>query len=302
MRRTVVSAALLALAAPAAAQAEPLPVKLKDGASWTQTIVKTRTDERDGATKTIATTTVLKVAYQAGEPAMLRETFVSVASADVPADALPKLTAQMQLVFPAVLEVDEALTPKRVVNWADLKAQIPKLGGDPKVLEAVSATFGSIDDKAAASLFKEQALVSLGQGTDLAVGESRPYEDQVANVLGGPPIKTSGEFKLVSHDPAARRARVTRRQALAPAAAAQSIGQSIELIAAKLDPEKASEAKAALAGLSLERQDVCRHEIDIPTGLAAKVDCTVSITSGLPGKVAKRTERWVITQSMPESR
>lgn len=295
-------AAVLVLLAPSVVQAETAPVRLKNGASWTQTIVKTRTDERDGASQAVTVTTVLRVTYTDGKPARLNETFVSLTSDDLPADMLQYVASQAKLVFPAVIEVDESLKPTRVVNWAELKSALDRMDGDPKVTEAVRATFGAIDDRAAASLFREQGLVSLGQGVDLPVGETQEYEGQAPNILGGPPIGTQGQFKLESYDKSAGRAVVTWRQALEPVSMAASIRTMVESLAAKVAPERLAQAKAELSVLTLDRQDACRYEIDLHTGLAAKSDCTVMIASGVPGKIAKRTEHWIITQSAPEPR
>ena len=132
----------LLLTQPSTASAA-MPVKLSDGASWSQTIARTRTDERGGRTHAATLTTVLKVTYKRpnGQPTTLRQDFVSAeAGAGFTGAEAAQAAAQAKLVFPAIVEVDDSLTPTRVVNWPDLRAtmdaEFAKLITDPKVLEA----------------------------------------------------------------------------------------------------------------------------------------------------------------------
>lgn len=305
MRRAVLALAIGV--APAAAHAVDLPIRLHDGATWTQTSVHTRTDVRNGGTRSSKATSVIKATYRKdGDAGAVRLDFVSFDVDGADAAAREGLTEKAKLVYPAVLEVDEALTPTRVRDWERVRetifqalaATIP----DPRALEAAKASFAGMDDAQAAALFKEQGLVALGQGTDLEPGDTRGYDSEVPNIMGGPPIKASGSFRLESVDKSKGRAVVTWAQTPDAASLTASLKVSLEAMLARVAPERQAEAKAQFADMILERREGCRYEIDMPTGLAASTDCTVEIRSGLKTQAAQRTERWVITQSLPESR
>lgn len=306
--RFAIAACALAMLAPAVSAATELPVVLSDGASWTQTVVKTRTDERDGAVKSATVTTVLKATFhQAGDgPATLAQDFISIGSDDAPAADLEQAQTLAKIVFPAVVEVDEALTPVRVVDWDALRARVVSVvgaqGGEQKTAEIFRSMFDKLDDQTAAGLFKELGLISLGQGTALNLDEPRSYEDQVPNILGGPPIKTHGVFTLESYDKAAGEAVVTWEQTLDQASATSSIRATIDALIQRAAPERRAEAAAALKDLTFDRTDVCRYSIDVATGLSSQTLCTMTVTSGAPGKTAKRVDHWSITQSKPETR
>lgn len=304
MRRRIL--ALAVALAPAAAHAVDLPIRLRDGATWIQTSVHTRTDVRNGGTRSSKATSVIKATYRKdGDAGTLRLDFVSFDVDGADAATREGLTEKAKLVYPAVLEVDEALMPTRVRDWERVRETIfQALAGtvpDARALEAAKASFAAMDDAQAAALFKEQGLVALGQGTGLEPGDARGYDSEVPNIMGGPPIKASGSFRLESVDKASGRAVVTWAQMPDPASMTASLKVSLEAMLARVAPEKQAEAKAQLAELILERQEGCRYEIDMPTGLAALTDCTVGIRSGLKTQAAQRTERWVITQSLPES-
>jgi hypothetical protein len=296
--------AVLALAATAAG-AGPLPLRLKDGAVWRQTIVKTRSDERDGKTVSATVTSVMQVTYRAhpGQPATLEEALVAMTSDDLPASELAPAIEQAKLLFPVVVEVDGSLKPVRVLNWAELREKalmgvLPER--ESKAAQAASGIFGKIDDRTAANFFKELALVSLAQNTSLTPGQTTPYESEVANALGGPPIKTRGELKLETYDPRQKRAVMTWSQSLDPASAAESIRATAERLAAQGGP--AEGAKAQLADFRMTRDDACRYEIETTTGMVTRADCTAISTGGAKSQSLKRTERWLITQTLPENR
>lgn len=299
--------ALAVALAPMAAHALDLPVKLRDGASWTQTSVHTRTDVRDGATRASKATSVIKATWRKdGDTGLLRLDFVSFAVDGADAATQQALTDKAKLVYPAVLEVKDDLTPVRVRDWDKMRETIFKALADTlpddRALESAKAMFGGMDAAQAASLFKEQGLIAVGQGSALEAGKAAPYDSEIPNILGGPPIKASGAFRLESVDKAKDRAVVTWAQSPEPASLAASLKVSMEAMTARLAPEKQAEAKTQFAKLTLERQEGCRYEIDMATGLAATTDCTVEIVAGLPPQTGRRIERWIITQSAPEPR
>lgn len=303
--KRLVPALILALA-PAAAQALDLPIRLSDGATWTQTSVHTRTDTRESGSRSTTATSVTRSTYRKdGEVGTLRIDFVSFDVEGVEGEAKAALVDKAKLIYPAVMEVDAELAPTRVRDWTKMRETIfEALAGmmpDPTALETAKSMFAGMDDVKAASLFKEQGLVALGQGSGLEPGEARAYDSEIPNILGGPPIKASGAFRLESVDPAKGRAILSWAQKPDPASLAASLKVSMEAMLARVAPERQAEAKAQFAKLTLERQEGCRYEIDIATGLAASTDCTVAINAGLPPQTGQRVERWVITQSVPES-
>ena len=303
--RALIAAALVALATPALAEPVELSIKLRNGATWTQTSVHTRTDVRGGVTKNSTATSVVRATYQEGDVGTVRLDFVSFEVEGADADARRDLAEQAQLIYPAVLEVDESLQPTLVRGWDGMRAKIFEILAasmtDTRALEAVKASFAK-DGVQAAALFKEQGLVALGQGTGLEPGETRGYDSEVPNILGGPPIKASGAFRLESVDEGKGRAVVTWNQTPDPASMEASLKVSMEAMLSRISPEKQSEARSQFSGLTLERNEGCRYEIDMATGLATTADCTVNIRSGLSGQAAQRIDRWVITQTLPEKR
>lgn len=301
--RRLITAALFALA-PAVAHAVDLPVRLRDGATWTQTILHTRTDVRAGATTSRTATTVLKPTYIGGGG--MRLAFVSFAVEGADADAMKAFAGQASAAYPATLDVDDALRPIRVRDWQRQQQAMVQAASaaaaDPKVLQGMQAMFAGMTDTQAATLFREQALVSIGQGKALNVGETVTYASEMPNPMGGPTISATGAFKLEAIDTAKGVATVSWSQRPDPASLAASLRVSMDTMVARLAPETRAEAQAALATLTLERQEACRFEIDVATGLATTADCTVEIKNGVKDQLAQRTDRWIITQSLPESR
>jgi hypothetical protein len=304
--KRLVVAVFAAVATPVLAEPVALPVKLRDGAEWTQTSVHMRTDTRGGATRTSKATSVVRVTYAKDRSAQtLRLEFVSFDVEGADAEARRSLADQARLVYPAVLEVDDALTPTRVRDWDAMREKIfqalAATSTDPRAVEAAKGMFPT-DAGQAAALFREQGLVALGQGADLEPGEAFTYDSSVPNILGGPPIKASGAFRLESVDGDRKRAIVTWTQTPDSASMAASIKVSLEAALARIAPDKQADFKAQFANMTLERQETCRHEIDVASGLATTADCNVEIKSGVPGQSAQRADRWIITQTLPEKR
>lgn len=288
------------------AEALDLPVTLKDGAVWIQTSVHSRTDTGNGAAQVMTATSVIKTTYRKDPTTnTLRQDFVSFNVDGVGAEQVKVLADQAKLIYPAVLEVDDALRPSSVRDWDKMRATIFEAitahGFDARAVAAVKANYDRMNASQAAALFHEQALVSLGQGSNLEPGETRRYEGVTPNGFGGPPIKTSGSFRLDSVDRAKGRASIFWTQTLDPASLSASLKVSVDALIARAAPEKQSEAKLRLANLVFERQESCRFEVDLPTGLAITTDCTVNLKTGLEGQTTERSDHWVITQTLPKA-
>jgi hypothetical protein len=299
--------AVVLMAAPATSQALDLPVNLRDGAVWTQTSVHTRTDARSGATRSRTVTSVIKNTYRKEKGVdILQQDLVSFDVEGVGGDELKTFADQAKMIYPAILEVDEALQPTRLRDWERVRELMFKALGasvtDARALAAVRASYDRMSDAQAATLFREQALVALGQGTGLEPGVARTYEGEVPNPMGGPPIKASGVFRLDAVDRKKGVAVVNWSQTPDPASLAASVKILIDTMLQSIAPEKQVEAKAQLSGLTVERSENCRYEVALATGLASTTDCAVVIKSGVPGQLANRLDHWVITQTLPEPR
>lgn len=309
MRLLAPTLVALSLAAQPAPAAPPqLAVKLYDGAIWTQTVTHSQTDVTvDGRTSSWTMTSVNEATYRraADGVATLRQ---EVVSAKASAGAPREIAASASFRFPVVMEVHPNLVPKKIVNWTELQKALgdflPNAVTDPKGIEATKAAYAKLTpEAAAATLMKELVLLGLGQGsTRLEVGQPMPYEDKVPNAFGGPPINTHGTFHLVSYDAPTGRAVLTWSQTMDAASAAASMQAAIDAVVARAAPADVEKVRATIQGMTLDRTDTCRFEIDAPTGLATAAECTLIVRTGTPGKIATRTERYIYTQTLPGPR
>lgn len=294
---------LAAAAAPAAAQ--DLPIAVPDRATWTMTVERTRERTREGATPQILrSTSTTDVDWAAtgeeGGVATLRLRSVRLDSPGAAAIDTAGLLNQ-----PVELEVDASLAPTRVRNWPQVRAlleqEIDKATPDATAAAAAKRIFAGLSPEQAVQVVaREWSLATLGQGTSLELGKPVSYKDKLPNPLGGPPIDTDGTFELQSYDKAGGGAVIAWTQAFDPKSASASIRQTLNAMTVRLAPDRAKEAEIAFADMSISREDACRHEIDIPTGLALKVVCTSAITSGARGETATNLDRWTITQTRPQ--
>lgn len=298
-------AAIVALSTAAPAVAAELPVTLKDGATWTMTVSRERERQRGTAAPQVArfitSNQIVWRTHKDGDRLTTRMTEAKVDGAGSEA-----LLAALGQEKPVELDVDESLTPERIRNWDEvrggLEAFVAKSVNEPKAVDGVKALLGGMSPELAASVvMRELALVALGQGTALEVGQPLPYEDALPNPLGGPPIQSQGAYELVSLDPAQGRAVVSWRSALDPASMAESMTQGMEILLQRAAPDQADKVRAAFTGAKVQRDDACRHEIDITTGLAIKVECASTIEIVVQGETGRNVDRWTITQSLPKT-
>lgn len=298
----LVSALLLAAAA-APAAAHDLPIAVPDRATWTMTVERTRERTREGSTPQVlrsTSTTDVDWAALGGDGGVVT---LRLRSAQL--NGAASAEAAGLLNQPVELEVDASLSPTRVRNWPQvrtlLEQTIDKTVPDAAAAATAKRIFASLSPEQATQIVaREWSLATLGQGTSLNLGKPVSYQDKLPNPLGGPPIKADGTFELQSYDKAGGGAVITWAQAFDPKSAAASMGEALSAMTARLAPDRAKEAGAAFASMSISREDACRHEIDIPTGLALKVVCTSAITSGAKGETATNLDRWTITQTRPQ--
>jgi hypothetical protein len=302
MRALVIFAALAPFAAGSAC-AEPLPVKLADGATWTLTIEHARDDDRPGRKSASSVTSVKRLTWRKGQGGSDRLTVTPVSTTPGPGSP-PGLAAATSLEVPVTLEVDEALTPERVVNTAEVRASfqamLQRIGSDPAALAIAKDTLAGLTDASITALATQDlARVALSQGMDLKPGEEVSYQEDRPNPLGGGPIRSNGSYRLESLDRRSGRAVVVWRQTFDPASAAASVAAMVEAMMSRVSADKAAEARAALSTMKLERNDTCRHEIDVETGLAVSAACSASTVAGAGSQQSRRTDRWTITQTLP---
>lgn len=291
MRALVLVAALLA-AAPAVAEPVDLPVNVADGASWTITTLRVRTTDQEGAPTEIRSESRSRATFRADrEGGRLILTPMDGASS---ADLGTGLRAE-GLDFPLEFDVDEAMTPTRMRNWPQLRdavlAFFVKQSSEGRFADPVKEMYRRMTPEDAPNLFTPHlALLGLGQGLALEVGQPHTYEGEVPNPLGGPSIKSRGSLAIQAHDPKAGRASVVWTQTLDPASLAASLREI----------GKTMQAGAA-DDLNVAREERCRFEIDVPTGLAIRTECASEIMLTIQGKSGRRTDRWTITQTLPEN-
>lgn len=300
--RLAATALATAIAAPAAAQ--DLPIVLPDQATWTMTVERTSERNRPNAAaqiaRSVSTSDVDWTAEGDGGVITLR-----VRSAQLDGPNAAAFDANALLDQPVALEVEPSLAPTKVRNWPQvrtlLEQTIDKAVTEPTAALTAKKIFSELSPEQAAQVVsREWSLATLSQGTALKLGDPVEYEDALPNPLGGPPIRSVGTFELQAYDAAAGRAVIEWKQAFDPKSASASVGQALSAMMARLAPDKAKEVQAAFAGMQINREDACRHEIDIPTGLALKVVCTSAMTTSAKGQTATNLDRWTITQTRPQ--
>ena len=121
--------------------------------------------------------------------------------------------------------------------------------------------------------------------------------------MGGPPIRARDSYRLESYDTSAGRAVIVWRQSVDTAAFARNL---VESLAARMrsatPPMKPEDIREALKDAAGTSENTCRHDIDIPTGLAVKVACQTMNRMTVQGETRGVKDTWTITQTLPEPR
>jgi hypothetical protein len=293
--------AAIALVLPAAVQAESLPVRLKDGATWTITATNVRDGVGSSAQKWTLTTVKALVwsAPKAGLGARLR---VSPVSATVGPDSPPEVARARSLAVSATLEVDEALNPGVVVNTEEVRAAFQEVvGRDTRGSEPLA------DAAVHAMISSELALMARGQGRDLKLGKVLKLKGAIENPLGGGPLSTRDSVSLESFDRASGRAVIVWNQAVDPAALNRRLVSLAVSRAMAANPAFDAKALTTAYGFAFKKaagvlKNSCRHEVDISTGLAVSAQCRTTSRMTYEGETSETTDTWTITQTLPEPR
>lgn len=289
---------LASLATPVAAH--NLPVRVPDGAAWTMTIEQSRETKRGDTVQAWSFLSTRRLSLSGD-----RLTIVPVSIKAEPGLS-QQAAAGRNLPVAVVVTVDETLAPQDIVNRPQVSAAVGAMLQGAGVGEGEKAAIAKISpaliDATVESLAKSDlARAALAQGADLELGVPSPYEDRLPNPLGGPPIQSRANFTLESYDAKTGRAVISWRQQLDPESTRESLALALNDLTAKIAPERVADARAAFAKMTVTRDDTCRHEIDIPTGLAVRVECSSLMTTGVGDETGQITDRWTITQTLPET-
>lgn len=279
-----------ALILAAAVKAVPMEVRLKDGATWTVTAERTHTEQRDGASAGWSLRTERQLRWRKGGLTGNDELTITPVKAEAGPGAAPELAAAHAFPGPVTVEVDFQLKPMSFVDPKAVRAI--QAGLEP---ESAKGPAWRTDAAAMARIAPELALVSRGQSHPLVPGKPQIYAPTLPGPVG--PVKGQGAFTLESHDPQAGRAVIVWRQTVEPAAIRESVEQALAM-ARKIDPTRAERLAREMPAFTTGFEDTCRYEIDLPTGLAARTVC--DLTAG--SDTHRVSDRWVITQSLPEPR
>jgi hypothetical protein len=277
------------------AVAQTARVTLKDGATWTITAEHTHTADF-GQAPSWGLVTVKRLTWHAGAKGQADTlTVTPISSKALPGSPVEIETAR-SLAIPATLAVDEGLTPGPVLNKEEARAEVVKLAPS-----AASDPVSVVDAAAKAMIASELVMTSHAQGLPLQPGKPVSAAAEMPNPLRGPPMRATESASLESVDRKAGRAIVIWRQVLDPAALkASTEGMLAAMAKGKVSADKIQEARAAFADASMESQTTCRHDIDIPSGLAIMTQCDMTMATTVQGKTQHVAEHWTITQSLPE--
>lgn len=288
-------AALAAVVATPVAAAE-LPIHLRDGATWTITATHEQAGEGLGPSHNWSLTTTKRITWHQGAKGAPSTLTVTPLSATAGQGSPAEVTQARSLAIPATLYVDEALVPGPVVNRAQARAEVAKLitstnDPDPAMLDAA----------AKAMIASELIVASYAEGLGFRPDGTISADVEMPNPLGGPAMHGTQTAVLVQMDAHTGHALVHWRQSLNPDSLQATAAAMIERMAKnKVEPGKIEAFKAAMASAKISSESDCQHQIDVPSGLAVKADCTSTTSVTLQGRTQTTTERWIITQTLPE--
>ncbi|MFT4252736.1 MAG: hypothetical protein QM608_09645 [Caulobacter sp.] len=304
---------LIALAAAAATFSAPLD--LPKTAQVEMVVVKSREDVRDGkpgapvSGKTVYAKTI--EAQGDGYRVTLKPLSTElpkVGSAQDQAKVQAALAGLASRTY--VYTADDSLAPVAIEDWPTVVAEMTKAfqamaGDDPNAAKAMNAAMGLFSrmtpEQAAATMLKEDSLLTVPVNMELEVGKPLAYDDQIASPFGGAPIKAKGAVSVEKIDEARGVGVVRWSRTLDPESTTAMIAKVIETMATQMGPDaQKPEVKAMFAKMKFENTSGCLYEIDLKSGLPLKADCesTTAVTDPSSGQLNGRTERWAITQTL----
>ncbi len=288
----------VALVAPGAAFALPIPLHLADGATWTMTSTHER-EVRNGPDPSFSVTVVKRLTWRPGKTGggLLHQEHVSTtANSGIP----PELAFTQTLSIPIDFEVDDDLAPIRIKNADEAReaalALMAKAGGDQKASVWPPETKKRILDAMIQALVaRDLHMIAGGQDTDLALGEAVEAVGDVESPIGGPPLKVLNRVLLESYDAKAGKAVVVITSDLDPKSFAGVAGEMARQLAPNAKPAPTPNG----AGLDVKLSSRCRSEIDLATGLALETKCESARNVSSAEDHRASIDRWTITQTLP---
>lgn len=290
---------VLGLLLTAPADAETLPVKIADGASWT--LVARHDREAVGAGKNFSVVITKKLTFRRidNKHGRLRMDHLAVeALSGIP----PEAAFTQTLDIPVEFDVDPTLSPIEVENLEAVRAatrsMILKSGATSQQIDdMLKKSPNLLDDTAMALVAKEISMAGRVQGLALSEGAPLHSTDQTQNPMGGPPIRTDVVISLDKIDGTAGRAFVTLSAKLDP----KSMHDSMMVAFKRLSTSPDAAALAEADKTRVVNETTCRNEIDMATGLALKVQCETRTTVINGASERGVIDRWTITQTSPET-
>lgn len=294
MKLILATVAFITSAVPAIAQ--ELPVRLKDGASWTITGEHSQAGEGMGPSHNWTVITTKRLTFHRAANGALATLTVTPLSALPGPNSPPEVAQARSLAIPATLYAGDDLAPGAVLNPEVARAEVAKLitsrTPDPAVLDLA----------ARAMIASELGIASRAQGLAFRKGATLSAEVELPNPIGGIPMGGKQTATLEQLDDKTGQAVIHWRQTMNPDALKESsVAMLARMANDKAPKEKIDAFRSALEGANILSETDCRHQIDLRTGLAVKVECTTSMTVTMHGKTQATIEHWLITQSLPEA-
>lgn len=204
-----------------------------------------------------------------------------------------------------IILTDEALVPNRIVNIDEVLDALPQAlgvdGGSAKDnVSALEFLRGLPPETLTALLAKNLILTAYGQGTALIPGERQEYQQPGGSFGDSGPLSMNASFLLESVKPDLERAVVVWINELDPIEARKALpGLMNDLFGlAGADRESIDKMEALLADARFVVRTECRYEIDIPTGLAERVECKALQDVSIAGENRRKETRLVATQRL----
>lgn len=284
------------LLAAALTTAPPMEVRLKDGATWTLVADHSLSTERDGKTESWSLKTEKRLTWRKGGFTRNAQVTVTPLSATPGPGSPPEVAKGRSFPVEAAVEVDASLMPTRFVDQKAVRAVFAEVAGrDLAGVEALA------DPAAMAMIAAEMAVVGRAQAFPLVPGKPYVHQTSLPGPVAGFELKARTTYLMETYDETAGRAVVTWRQEVDPTSFNDSVASLLAFVA-KASPDKLEKTRTALADMAMTRDEACRYELDLRSGLATKADCESLVSISSSKSQGRIIERWAITQTLPETR
>ena len=284
------------LLAAALTTAPPMEVRLKDGATCTIAADHSLSTERDGKTSGWSLKTEKRLTWRKSGLARSAQVTVTPLSATPGPGSPPEVAKGRSFPVEAAVEVDASLMPTGFVDGKAVRGVFANVAGrDITGMERLA------DPAAMAMIAAEMAVVGRAQAFPLVPGTPYVQHTTLPGPMAGFELNAVTTYLMETYDEAAGRAVVTWRQQVDPASFSKSVASLLAYVA-KATPDELEKTKSALADMVMTRDETCRYDLDLSTGLAAKADCESIVTINSSKSRGRTTERWAIAQTLPEAR